>query len=169
VIRRGVRFSWRGLFSFKSLLRIAEIVLVTVTLFSTMATSDPSARFNDLGHRMMCMCGCNEMLLECNHVGCPVSGPMRDQLQAAVDRGDNDDLVLQSFVQKYGPVVLAAPTMTGFNRIAWIMPFLVLTLGLGGAALLVRNWRLRTAAMPPVPKTAAFEKQRSVIRRETEL
>jgi cytochrome c-type biogenesis protein CcmH/NrfF len=42
-----------------------------------------------------------------------------------MDRGDNDDLVLQGFVQEYGPTVIAAPTSTGFNRVAWIMPFLV--------------------------------------------
>ncbi len=33
-------------------------------------------------------------------------------------------------MQKYGPTVLAAPTTTGFNRVAWIMPFLALVLGL---------------------------------------
>jgi len=152
-----------------SLLRAMGILLVTAALFSMTAVTDPGARFNDLGHRMMCTCGCNQVLLECNHVSCPVSPVMRNEVQAGIDRGDSDDLVLQAFVQKYGAIVLAAPTTRGFNKIAWIMPFLVLTLGLGGAAMLVRNWRLRTAAMPAVPKTAAYEKQRSVIRRETEL
>ena len=138
------------------------------------AVSDPGARFNDLGHRMMCTCSCNQVLLECNHVGCPISGGMRQELQARIDRGDNDGLVLQAFVQKYGAVVLAAPTATGFNRIAWIMPFLVLTTGLGGAALLIRRWRLRQAQVHPVSstgvaETAALEQWRETIRRETEL
>ena len=42
-----------------------------------------------------------------------------------IDKGDNDDLILQGFVQEYGPTVIAAPTATGFNRMAWIMPFVV--------------------------------------------
>jgi cytochrome c-type biogenesis protein CcmH/NrfF len=42
-----------------------------------------------------------------------------------MDRGDSDSLVLQSFVQKYGNTVLSAPTSSGFNVVAWIMPFAV--------------------------------------------
>jgi len=45
-------------------------------------------------------CGCGQVLLECNHVGCQSSTKMRDQLQAALDKGDNDDLILQGFVQE---------------------------------------------------------------------
>ena len=77
----------------------------------------------------MCVCGCSQILLECNHVGCTYSDRMRGELMAGLDRGENDDLTLQDFVQKYGPTVLAAPTATGFNRVAWIMPFLALALG----------------------------------------
>ena len=91
--------------------------------------ADTDARFNSLGHQLMCMCGCNQVLLECNHVGCTFSDRMRDELTAGIARGDNDSLVLQSFVQKYGNTVLAAPTTTGFNRIAWIMPFAVFAAG----------------------------------------
>ena len=96
-----------------------------------MGAGDTDARFNRLGHQLMCMCGCNQVLLECNHVGCPYSDRMRHELMAAIQRGDSDNLVLQSFVQKYGNTVLAAPTTTGFNRIAWIMPFVIFTLGHG--------------------------------------
>ena len=91
----------------------------------------------------MCMCGCNQVLLECNHVGCPYSDRMRNELMAAIQRGDSDNLVLQSFVQKYGNTVLAAPTTSGFNRIAWIMPFVIFTLGISGVVILVRVWKSR--------------------------
>ncbi|MGH9530007.1 MAG: cytochrome c-type biogenesis protein, partial [Terriglobales bacterium] len=109
---------------------------------------DESSRFNDLGHRMMCVCSCNQILLECNHVGCPYSERMRGELMAALDRGDNDDLVLQAFVQKYGTTVIAAPTHKGFNRVAWIMPYLALIFGIGGVALIVRTWRGRPLLLP---------------------
>ena len=67
------------------------------------------ARFTSLGHKLMCVCGCNQVLLECNHVGCQYSDRMRSELAANVERGDSDDLVLQAFVQKYGPTVLPRP------------------------------------------------------------
>jgi cytochrome c-type biogenesis protein CcmH/NrfF len=110
-----------------------------------MGAGDDSARFKDLGHRMMCTCGCGQVLLECNHVGCQSSDKMRDQLLAALDKGggNNDDLILQGFVQEYGPTVIAAPTATGFNRVAWIMPFLVLALGIAFAVHIVRSWKNR--------------------------
>ena len=124
------------------------VVTTTVLLFMG-ATPSPDARFHDLGHRMMCACGCAQILLECNHIGCTYSDKMRNQLQAALDKGDNDDLILQGFVQEYGPTVIAAPTATGFNRVAWIMPFAVLALGIAFAVHTVRSWKNR-----PVPALA---------------
>lgn len=180
MMRQAVSVRLRGVISRKApnassvdfLLRAMAIVLASITLFSTMAVTDPGARFNDLGHRMMCTCTCNQVLLECNHVGCPISGGMRAELQTKIDRGDNDDLVLESFVQKYGAVVLAAPGTTGFSRVAWIMPFLVLTLGLGTTVLLVRRWRQRSAgAVVATPRQYPMLDgvRQEKIRRETEL
>ncbi len=97
--------------------RVPLLALLCLAIMVLLGAGDESARFNDLGHRMMCACGCNQILLECNHVGCAYSDRMRAELVAAVDRGDSDDLTLQGFVQKYGPTVLAAPTKSGFNRV----------------------------------------------------
>ena len=120
------------------------MILVASILFF-MGAGDSDARFKDLGHRMMCTCGCGQVLLECNHVGCQSSDKMRDQLLAAMDKGNNDDLILQGFVQEYGPTVIAAPTATGFNRIAWIMPFLALAFGISFVVYVVRSWKNRPA------------------------
>jgi cytochrome c-type biogenesis protein CcmH/NrfF len=135
-------------FANPALKRALQVSCVSVALLGLLGAGDQSARVNDLGHRMMCVCGCNQILLECNHVGCAYSDRMRAELIAAVDRGDNDDLTLQGFVQKYGTTVMAAPTKTGFNRVAWIMPYLVLVLGLAMVTLLVRAWRSRPLVLP---------------------
>lgn len=151
--------------------RAAQIGLLCVAIFAFLGAGDENARFNDLGHRMMCVCGCNQILLECNHVGCNYSEHMRDELIAAINHGDNDDLVLQAFIQKYGTTVLAAPTAKGFNRVAWTMPYAVLVLGLGVVTMIVRAWgrkavALREAAGPTDP---AIEPFRDQAQRETEL
>jgi cytochrome c-type biogenesis protein CcmH/NrfF len=70
---------------------------------------------------------------------------MRGELAAALDRGDNDDLTIQSFIQKYGTTVVAAPSTSGFGRVAWIMPFAALLAGMAGLVLVVRAWRSRPA------------------------
>ncbi len=153
-----------------SKLRLAQLALVAL-LVMVFAGADTDARFNRLGHQLMCMCGCNQILLECNHVGCTYSSRMRDELSAAIARGDSDSLILQSFVQKYGQTVLAAPTTRGFNRVAWIMPFAVFAVALGLAVWLVRMWKSRAVAQPvPRPKleAAQLDKLRSKARQETE-
>jgi cytochrome c-type biogenesis protein CcmH len=137
------------------------------------AAADPtinnSTRFDKLGHRMMCTCSCAQVLLECNHVGCPNSEGMRQELMAGVTNGDSDTTIFDAFVAKYGPTVLAAPTTKGFNLVAWIMPFAVLILGIGGTALLIRRWKLRTVPLPPASQTPNFPEIRNRIRHETEL
>jgi cytochrome c-type biogenesis protein CcmH/NrfF len=131
--------------------------------------TDSTARFDKDSHEMMCVCSCNQLLGECNHVGCPNSEEMRAQLAASIARGDSDNDIFHQFQEQYGPVVLAAPRFTLFNHIAWIVPPLVLLLGIGGVLWIVRNWRLRTAPMPAIPDTPDFLAARDRIRRETQL
>jgi cytochrome c-type biogenesis protein CcmH len=129
-----------------------QCALLSLAIFVFSGASDPSTRFNEIGHRLMCICSCGQILLECNHVGCPDSDGMRNELMAAVTRGDSDSLVQQAFVQKYGPTVLAAPTTKGFDRTAWIFPFVAFTVGVIGVVFVVRAWKNRPA---PARATAA--------------
>jgi cytochrome c-type biogenesis protein CcmH/NrfF len=150
--------------------RLTTALLTVVLAVSLLGASGDRSRFNDLGHRMMCVCGCNQILLECNHVGCQYSDRMRDQLVAAIQRDNSDDGVLQSFVQEYGTTVLAAPTARGFDKVAWIMPFAVFFAGSLLAVAIIRNWREHNPAHAlagTVP--TALAKYREQARKETEL
>lgn len=136
-----------------------------------LASTDPTARFNELGHKMICQCGCNQVLLECNHYGCPVSPQMRGELQAGLDKGDNDDLILDGFVQKYGAIVLAAPIRGGFDNVAWIVPVIAFLLSTLGVALLIQRWRrpLPAAMSGEVAAAAHPNKILDRIRKETDV
>ncbi len=152
------------------LLRLLQLLGIAVLAIAFMG-ADVDARFNKLGHQMMCMCGCNQILLECNHVGCSYSERMRNELTAGLERGDSDSLVLQSFVQKYGNTVLAAPTSTGFNVVAWITPFAVFALATALAVWLVKLWKARPVAQTvarPDLGTAELDALRKRAREETE-
>jgi cytochrome c-type biogenesis protein CcmH/NrfF len=156
-----------------NLKRVAQLGLLVFAVFTLLGVGDDDARFKDLGHHLMCVCGCNQILLECNHVGCQYSDRMRNELSTALDRGDNDDLTLQSFIQKYGTTVVAAPSTTGFGRVAWIMPFAALLAGMGTLVWVVRSWRMRPApaladGIRPV-KGPELERFREVADKETEL
>ena len=153
-------------------LRILPAVLLGALLL--LGAGDDSARIDRLGHQMMCACGCNQILLECNHVGCSYSSRMRNELVAGVDAGDSDGAILQTFIQKYGTTVLAAPTTTGWvNRAAWVMPYAALAFGIILVAFVVRVWRNRPLRAPvgvPTPVAGSeLDRFRAQARKETDL
>jgi cytochrome c-type biogenesis protein CcmH/NrfF len=147
----------------------ARLITISAVTLLVMGSASTGVRYNDLGHKMMCVCGCNQILIECNHLGCPDSERMLGELRASIAGGSGDDAILTAFQEKYGPTVLAAPMLTRFNIIAWVVPPAVLILGIAATALLVRRWRLRSAAIPPAPLATDFPAMRERIRRETQL
>jgi cytochrome c-type biogenesis protein CcmH/NrfF len=153
--------------------KAAHVVSLCLAVFALVGAGDPVARFGELGHQLMCICSCNQILLECNHVGCPSSDGMRNELMAAVTRGDSDSLVQQAFVQKYGPTVLAAPTNTGFNRTAWIVPFVALFVGFAAVVVIVRRWQNGPPSGPTGGSSPSnrenFQQFRDQASKETEL
>lgn len=139
------------------------------------------SRYDRLGHEMICTCGCTQILMECNHVGCPVSPVMLSELTTQLASGGTDTAILNWFAAKYGAIVLAAPIRGGFDDVAWIIPISVFVLATLGTALIVWYWRRRSLrlaghgyAMEPelrqhtgeiAPEAAALRER---IRRETE-
>jgi cytochrome c-type biogenesis protein CcmH/NrfF len=149
--------------------RFAIFPLLVVLGAVTLGAADTDARFDRIGHKLMCACGCNQVLLACDHIGCPNMLQETTELKAAIARGDKETTILEAFQDEYGPTVLAAPWLTKFNIVAWVVPPALLLLGLGGTFLLVRKWKLRTVAMPYVPADTQSQEIRERIRRETEI
>ena len=147
--------------------RALQFALLSLAVFVFSGASDPSTRFNEIGHRMMCICGCNQILLECNHVGCPDSGPMIAKLRQQIDAGTSEPAILDGFVAEYGPTVLAAPLRGGFDIVAWVVPFAVLVLGGMAILLVLRRWRrgVQPVAAAPSPTEDALRER---IRRDTD-
>src|SRR5580692_4432590 len=144
---------------------------VVCLLAVVMLGADPSARFNKVGHEMICTCGCGQILLECNHVGCPVSPVMIGELHTLMDAGGSNTSILNWFVAKYGATVLAAPIRGGFDNLAWILPISLFLLGTIGTAFVVRAWAHRrkptmAAAAPGFGRVD--DAMRDRIRRDTE-
>lgn len=140
---------------------------LAVAICFSLGATDAATHFNNLNHRLMCTCGCAEILGECNHVGCPNSTGELEELRAGLAAGKSDQEILDGFVVKYGAVVLAAPTTQGFDLVAWIAPFAVFAAALLGTILLVRRW---SAGSTPdeVPSDPATEALKQRIRRETD-
>jgi len=154
--------------------RAVEAAALAICVCFSLGATDAGLRFNDLNHRMMCTCGCAEILGECNHVGCPNSGPMLEELRASIASGTGDEEILTAFASRYGATVLAAPTTHGFDLVGWIAPFAVFAAALLGTVLLVRRWKIDPTASQGATATAdaamidpAAKALREQIRRET--
>src|ERR1700686_3247602 len=99
------------MFSRPQLLRYAQLLLVCVAMITMLgAGNSDDSRFQRMGHEMVCACGCGQILLECNHVGCTYSSRMIDELHTQIGSGGSDKAILTWFAAKYGAVILAAPS-----------------------------------------------------------
>ena len=106
-------------------------------------TSEPASKANvapipinpledELQGQIMCMCGgCRAPLNDCPMPNCHAKIPEKERLHALVEEGKNRDEIIAAFVKEYGGQdVLGAPIDEGFNRLAWLFPYVV---GLGSA------------------------------------
>ena len=150
--------------------RASLLALLSVVAAPLLASAAVAA-FDKVGHQLVCQCGCNQILLECNHVGCPVSPVMIRELQGQIASGLSSTGVFNWFVSKYGAIVLAAPIRGGFDVVAWITPFVVLALGTLGVVWLVKFWHHRGSHLQPAfaessPEGPASDQLRARIRQE---
>jgi cytochrome c-type biogenesis protein CcmH/NrfF len=98
---------------------------------------------------------------------------MRQELASGIDQGKSDDAILTAFIEKYGTTVLASPTHSGFDRVAWFMPIFLLVVGVGGCVWVVHVWHKRQPTAPGLASarqgTDALSRFREQARKETEL
>lgn len=160
----------------------ATFVAIASALLPLHIEAQRTDRAKALGTKLMCMCGCGQILTQCNHINCPSSAPMLKELDSHVTKGEADDLIVQDFVQEYGEKVLSAPPTRGFNAIAWYIPGIAFVIGLGIVVVLIRMWRQRdvarvaAAASPPAAahdvmseiRNVQLERARQQADRETE-
>jgi cytochrome c-type biogenesis protein CcmH len=130
------------------ILGAAVLLGALILSFAPASRAQATARAKAVGQRMMCVCGCNEVLTSCNHVGCTYSHSMLKEVDDRVARGDSDDLILQSFIQEYGLTVLVDPPKKGFTSLVWIAPIVAPFLALFLIWVLVRRWRGRAVLAP---------------------
>ncbi len=131
--------------------RHSAAVLFAALALCAVMNAQQTDRAKQIGKRLMCVCGCNQVLTECNHIGCTYSHGMLQEVDERVAKGESDDLTLQSFVQEYGATVLLLPAAKGFNRWMWIMPIVLPLLGLILAWQAIARWRRRGAVSAGTP------------------
>jgi cytochrome c-type biogenesis protein CcmH len=75
---------------------------------------------------------------------------MRSLIREKLAAGESREAILQYFVERYGENVLMAPRFSGFNTVAWVMPYLGAL-----AAVLFLIWFVRRRSDRESPTTDA--------------
>ena len=151
---------------------IAQFVLLSAALaWPALAENERAKR---IGGKFMCMCNCNQVLTQCNHVGCTVSTAMLKELDQRVARGESETAITQAFVQEFGTQVYAEPPKSGISLVAWSLPSIYLAVGTVLVVMVIWRWRARphmpaaATSMPAGMSADRLEDARRRVARETE-
>ena len=109
----------------------------------------------DLQQSLICMCGtCGRQLVgECT---CGYAAEMRAEIANLVKMGLTREQVLDYYIKKYGSQEpLAMPIDSGFNRLAWLLPYVMGAAGLSLVGVAAMKWSRRPAAAAPSARAAA--------------
>jgi len=98
-----------------------------------------------LQHEIVCTCGCGHITIaECRKDPCVTSHELRGEVAALIDQGKSHDEVIQAVVANHSEEVLGAPIDKGFNRLAWLFPYLAGVTGAIVIGLSAMKWTRRT-------------------------
>ena len=136
-----------------TLLVTAAVAVASLASAAAVHTSltDPAQvkRFHSVCKRLVCQCGCNLVLDDCNHFQCGSATPMRARVDKEILEGKGDQEIINGFVEDMGLVVLSAPPTSGFNITAWILPGVLLSIAVVVILLLLRRWSTLSPAAAP--------------------
>jgi cytochrome c-type biogenesis protein CcmF len=108
---------------------------------------------------IMCMCGCRAPMNNCPMgPSCHGLQEQNAKLDTLLAAGKDRDAVRAAFVADYGGQhVLTAPVDEGFNRLAWLFPYLIGGSGALVIAVVARRWSRREAGAAPADASPAGE------------
>jgi cytochrome c-type biogenesis protein CcmH/NrfF len=165
--------------------RASQIVLLALSIGLLMGSDSQAIRYEKLGSKIMCTCSCAQMLLKCNHVGCPNSSKMIAQLHdelgdgrsggvgsaVATPESKSDEDVLNFFRREWGVTAVVEPSQHGFELLAWILPFVGLIAGTILLMIVVTKWKRRPAQANPSDsvRDPHMDALRARARQETEI
>lgn len=104
----------------------------------------------DLENALMCKCDdeCGKVMINCT---CDTSHKTREDFRRHLQSGLSVEQVIQIYVDKYGETILSAPTKSGFNLTAWIMPFAAILGGGWSIRRIARTWVKKKSPASPSP------------------
>src|SRR5262245_36049451 len=96
---------------------------------------------------LMCMCGgCRAPMNNCPMApGCHGLREQEPKIDAMLAQGKSPEAIRAAFVAEYGEAVLLEPPDEGFNRLAWLLPYVAGGVGATAIGLAAYKWSRRPA------------------------
>ena len=122
------------------------IVLLIVTFASSVSLAidqdkrfdDPEmqARYEQLISEVRCLQCQNQSIKDSNVT---LAADLRREIARMIDEGQTDEEIAEFLVTRYGEFALYRPRMTGKTLFLWIVPFVLVLLGLMALVRVVRH------------------------------
>ena len=116
----------------------AAATLTVVGVRGEPAASTPAEQVRQIASDLRCPV-CKD--LSAADSPAPLAGQMRHQVAEQLAAGRSPDDIRQGFIAAYGDSVLMSPPRTGLGQTAYLLPLLLLGMGLVVAAVQLRRWR----------------------------
>ena len=142
-----------------ALLVTVGIVVGALATPSVAGASEERPTLVQLEKEVMCPT-CNSTL-ELSHA--PIADRIRAFIVERIDAGDSKGEIKDKLVVQFGERILAAPTKSGFNLIAWVFPFVGIAVAGVIVFVILRRWR-RVRRLP-APGGPAGEIEPAIERR----
>jgi cytochrome c-type biogenesis protein CcmH len=126
--------------------------LLSAFIFSLPPLVGTAQTTQEVEESLTCQCSCGLTVHSCNHLQCGFAVPAKQTIAEQLGQGTAKEVILQSFVTKYGEKVLSSPTTVGFNLVAWLTPFLALIVGGIAVGLVSLRWSRQRAQQVAVEK-----------------
>jgi cytochrome c-type biogenesis protein CcmH len=131
--------------------RALAAVLAALALAAPSAAAAPRASLTDIEDEVMCV-QCGTVL---NISESAVADRERAFIRRRIADGMDKAQIKRALAAQYGPAVLAMPDDEGFDLAAYLVPGLLVALGITGVAIAARRWRRTPAA--PAPAEPALD------------
>ena len=124
---------------------------------ATTALPEKSELRRQVENDVMCTCGCRAPMNNCPMgPSCHGLEALNAKLDTYFAQGLTRDQIRRALVADHGGQdILTAPIDTGFNRLAWMFPYVVGIVGAGAIALAAKRWSRHDAASQQEPAVAA--------------
>ncbi len=142
--------NWQRLTVWFTIALLGAIVLTALPLAAQEATQPITFdQVNQIARELYCPVCPNETLEACQTQAC---AQWRDEIRDQLAQGQNEQQIIDSFVQRYGDRVLGTPQDPTLRALSLVTPYLIALVALIAGIFTFMRWRRRPRS-EPVPQT----------------